>query len=166
MLKNKQGITLVELLIVIVIMGIIAAIAIPAVGNIVENTQKDAVLTDAQTIANQARTACLTETWQACDIDWDDYDSTDEGWAGDGDGVLFLSSTELGDYIEGIDGEYQAWRHGGTWYVAILTDDWAFVGVPGDSERGDVVEADDKEIGDIDEDQMSVGDPEWPTTAE
>ena len=38
-LKNEKGLTLVELLAVIVILGIIAAIAIPSIGNIVENTR-------------------------------------------------------------------------------------------------------------------------------
>ncbi len=34
-LKNEKGLTLVELLAVIVILGIIAAIAIPSIGNII-----------------------------------------------------------------------------------------------------------------------------------
>ena len=38
-LKNEKGLTLVELLAVIVILGIIAAIAIPSIGNIIENTR-------------------------------------------------------------------------------------------------------------------------------
>ena len=45
-MKNNKGVTLVELLIVIVVMGIIAAFAIPAVGTIIENTQKDSMLLD------------------------------------------------------------------------------------------------------------------------
>ncbi len=42
MKKNQKGVTLVELLIVIVILGIIASISIPAIGRIVENTRKRA----------------------------------------------------------------------------------------------------------------------------
>ena len=38
-MRHNKGVTLVELLIVIVILGIIAAIAVPAVGRIVENTR-------------------------------------------------------------------------------------------------------------------------------
>ncbi len=40
-LRNKKGITLIELIAVIVILGIIAAITIPTVGNLI-NTQRDA----------------------------------------------------------------------------------------------------------------------------
>jgi type IV pilus assembly protein PilA len=47
LLKKEKGFTLVELLAVIVILGIIVAIAIPAVGNIIDNAQGDA--DDAQT---------------------------------------------------------------------------------------------------------------------
>lgn len=40
--RNERGLTLVELLAVIVILGIIAAIAVPAVGNIIEKSKVDA----------------------------------------------------------------------------------------------------------------------------
>ncbi|MGL5296319.1 MAG: type II secretion system protein, partial [Culicoidibacterales bacterium] len=43
-MKNQKGITLVELLAVMVIVGIIAAISIPAIGNLIENTRKDAYI--------------------------------------------------------------------------------------------------------------------------
>ena len=44
---NQKGLTLVELLAVIVILGIIAAIAVPSIGNIIENTKYNAVKADA-----------------------------------------------------------------------------------------------------------------------
>ena len=47
-LNNEKGLTLVELLAVIVILGIIAAIAIPSIGNIIQNTREKAVIADAQ----------------------------------------------------------------------------------------------------------------------
>jgi len=37
--QNQKGFTLVELLAVIVILGVIAAIAVPAIGNVVENSK-------------------------------------------------------------------------------------------------------------------------------
>jgi len=37
LLRNKRGVTLVELLAVIIIMGIIAAIAVPTIGSLIEN---------------------------------------------------------------------------------------------------------------------------------
>lgn len=46
-LKNEKGLTLVELLAVIVILGIIAAIAIPSIGNIIQNSREKAVIADA-----------------------------------------------------------------------------------------------------------------------
>lgn len=46
-LNNEKGLTLVELLAVIVILGIIAAIAIPSIGGIIENSRIKAVKADA-----------------------------------------------------------------------------------------------------------------------
>lgn len=41
-MRNERGLTLVELLAVIVILGIIAAIAVPAIGNIIEKSKVEA----------------------------------------------------------------------------------------------------------------------------
>lgn len=54
-LKNEKGLTLVELLAVIVILGIIAAIAVPAIGNIIENSRYNAVKADALNVLNAAQ---------------------------------------------------------------------------------------------------------------
>lgn len=54
-LKNQRGFTLVELLAVIVILGIIAAIAVPSIGNIIEKSKIDAVKSDAIQLINAAR---------------------------------------------------------------------------------------------------------------
>ncbi|WP_313234969.1 prepilin-type N-terminal cleavage/methylation domain-containing protein [Sporosarcina ureae] len=45
---NQKGLTLVELLAVIVILGIIAAIAVPAIGNIINNSKVNAMFSDGQ----------------------------------------------------------------------------------------------------------------------
>ncbi|AXH99316.1 prepilin-type N-terminal cleavage/methylation domain-containing protein [Sporosarcina sp. PTS2304] len=58
---NQKGLTLVELLAVIVILGIIAAIAVPAIGNIIENTKYNAVKADALNALNAAN-MYFTET--------------------------------------------------------------------------------------------------------
>ncbi|GEN82330.1 hypothetical protein SLU01_06420 [Sporosarcina luteola] len=46
-LKNEKGLTLVELLAVIVILGIIAAIAVPSIGKVIDNTRVNAAKADA-----------------------------------------------------------------------------------------------------------------------
>lgn len=53
-LKNEKGLTLIELLAVIVILAIVSAIAIPAIGNIVENSRYNAVKADAINVINAA----------------------------------------------------------------------------------------------------------------
>ena len=54
-IKNEKGLTLIELLAVIVILGIIAAIAIPSIGSIIQKSKEDAVKADAITVLNAAK---------------------------------------------------------------------------------------------------------------
>ena len=53
-IKNEKGLSLVELLAVIVILGIVAAIAIPAIGNIITNSKVKAEISDAIQVMNAA----------------------------------------------------------------------------------------------------------------
>ncbi|MBU1020017.1 MAG: prepilin-type N-terminal cleavage/methylation domain-containing protein [Firmicutes bacterium] len=82
MIKNNKGVTLIELLIVIVVMGIIAAFAIPAVGTIIDNTNKDAVIADALAVENAANLYCASTQ---CDSD------------------VALTWAQVGPFVSGLD---------------------------------------------------------------
>lgn len=56
-IKNEKGLSLVELLAVIVILGIIAAIAVPAIGNIINNQRDKAILSDISGMVSAAKIA-------------------------------------------------------------------------------------------------------------
>ena len=55
LLKNKRGVTLVELLAVIIILGIIAAIAVPTIGNLIENQEEKAAFAEWTNVQEAAR---------------------------------------------------------------------------------------------------------------
>jgi type IV pilus assembly protein PilA len=52
--KDERGMTLVELLAVIVILAIVGAIAFVVIGNVIENSRQDAHISNAQQIINAA----------------------------------------------------------------------------------------------------------------
>ena len=53
--KNERGITLVELLAVVVILAIIGTIAFVLIGNVIENSKKDAHIANAQQLISAAK---------------------------------------------------------------------------------------------------------------
>lgn len=55
--KNEKGLTLIELLAVLVILGIIAAIVIPLIANVISDSRDKAILADASNIISAAKLA-------------------------------------------------------------------------------------------------------------
>ena len=78
-LKNRKGVTLVELLAVIVIMGIIAAIAVPAIGGLIENSRRNAVEGTITSIEEAARLYAVTANPSASPYNLEVLDSYVDG---------------------------------------------------------------------------------------
>ncbi|HZG56052.1 competence type IV pilus major pilin ComGC [Paenibacillus sp.] len=60
-LKNQKGLTLVELLAVIVILGVIAAIAVPSIGGIIANSKSNADVQSEALLKDAAERYALDE---------------------------------------------------------------------------------------------------------
>ena len=89
--KSKKGFTLVEIMIVVVIIGLLAALAIPAFSKVRENAIKATLANDARQISSAANQYFLEESRNSVDLDV----LTDE--AGDGSEAYFsgLSSENI-----------------------------------------------------------------------
>lgn len=67
--KDQKGLTLIELLAVIVVLGIIAAIAIPSVNSIIKNTEARTQVANAKLIVKTARLAVADKTFREVGTD-------------------------------------------------------------------------------------------------
>ncbi|WP_226680247.1 type II secretion system protein [Sutcliffiella horikoshii] len=101
MLRNEKGLTLIELLAVVVILGIIAAIAIPSIGNIIEKSRNDAHVANAQQIMSAARLALANN-----DVTVTDNKITVVSTTGTGDAAATTVSSQMAKYIDKIDKQY------------------------------------------------------------
>ena len=61
---NKKGFTLIELLAVIVILGVLLAIAVPAVTKYINSSKKSTFISNVKQYADSARTEALAGTYQ------------------------------------------------------------------------------------------------------
>lgn len=87
--KEEKGFTLIELLAVIVILGVIAAIAIPLIGNVIDKSKKDSDVSTARQIYDAARLYVVSDK------------NGEFPKAGDSDGgKITLDQLQKGNYLD------------------------------------------------------------------
>ena len=114
-MMNKKGFSLVELMIVVVIMGILIAVAIPLYGAITDNAKNKTCATNVDNIRANARNYFLSYTTVASDADviammedgvmpdcpWDGEDTDDYSVTYNPDGTVDITCANSG--VEGHD---------------------------------------------------------------
>ena len=95
MIKNEKGFTLVELLAVIVILGIIVAIAIPAIGNVINKAEDD---------ANDAEIGMIIDAARLYEMQYEPEEG-DDGTGGDGKLPVTVQELLNAGFLEERQGE-------------------------------------------------------------
>jgi type IV pilus assembly protein PilA len=106
-MNNNKGVTLIELLIVIVVIGIISAFAVPAVGNFLDGAKRQAVYQDAVAVRNAAALFCAQPANTCNDgeeLDYDDLSAYLEGF----DATEY--DTESGDILATFTSATNSWQ--------------------------------------------------------
>ncbi|WP_195963951.1 type II secretion system protein [Clostridium cuniculi] len=74
--KKKKGFTLIELMAVIAIIAILAAVLVPTVNGYINRSKKTAIVTQARTLMNAIETYNLTSTTEGTSISTESNSST------------------------------------------------------------------------------------------
>lgn len=61
-MKNNKGFTLVETIAVIIILGIVLSIAVPSITNVVKSTNKNRMISDAETFISEVKEYVESDT--------------------------------------------------------------------------------------------------------
>ncbi|MBN2876560.1 MAG: prepilin-type N-terminal cleavage/methylation domain-containing protein [Bacilli bacterium] len=97
-LKNERGLTLIELIAVLVILGIIAAIAVPTIGNTINAQRERAAEAEWSAIMSSAELYLAQNsdaTFSMDDLFNNDYISENVVLESDDEGTIITSSTDI-----------------------------------------------------------------------